>query len=90
MGVKKSSLQLLGKLVRKGQNYITFYSFQISPWLSGTSALFVASKFEEIYPPDVNEYAYITDNTYDKSQILFMEINILKVSSWTFANYPLH
>lgn len=41
--------------------------------------MFIASKYEEIYPPDVNEFVYITDESYDKAQVLKMEMLILKV-----------
>jgi Cyclin, N-terminal domain len=27
-------------------------------------------KYEEIYPPEVNEFVYITDDTYTKQQVL--------------------
>uniref|UniRef100_A0A8D8YH62 Cyclin-A1 n=2 Tax=Cacopsylla melanoneura TaxID=428564 RepID=A0A8D8YH62_9HEMI len=47
--------------------------------LLGTAALFVASKYEEIYPPEVGEFVYITDDTYSKKQVLKMETLILKV-----------
>lgn len=47
---------------------------------SGTSALFIASKYEEIYPPDLTEFVYITDDSYTKGQILNMEKLILKVT----------
>lgn len=36
-------------------------------------------KYEEIYPPDVGEFVYITDDTYNKRQMLRMEQLILKV-----------
>ena len=42
-------------------------------------------KYEEIYPPDVGQFAYITDNTYRVSQILRMEHLILKVLSFDMA-----
>lgn len=45
--------------------------------LVGASAMFLASKYEEIYPPDVGEFVYITDDTYTKKQILRMEHMIL-------------
>lgn len=47
--------------------------------LVGTAAMFIAAKYEEIYPPDVGEFVYITDNTYTKKQVLRMEQLILKV-----------
>lgn len=40
---------------------------------------FVYRKYEEIYPPDVGEFVYITDHTYSKKQVLRMEQLILKV-----------
>ncbi|XP_075215118.1 cyclin A [Lycorma delicatula] len=47
--------------------------------LLGTAAMFIASKYEEIYPPEVSEFVYITDETYNKKQVLRMEHLILKV-----------
>lgn len=40
---------------------------------------FFIRKYEEIYPPDVGEFVYITDHTYSKKQVLRMEQLILKV-----------
>ncbi|MBN3277226.1 CCNA2 protein, partial [Polyodon spathula] len=53
--------------------------------LVGTAAMLLASKFEEIYPPDVAEFVYITDDTYTKKQVLRMEHLILKVLSFDLA-----
>ncbi|XP_073525947.1 cyclin-A1 [Phyllobates terribilis] len=47
--------------------------------LVGTAAILLASKYEEIYPPDVDEFVYITDDTYTKNQLLRMEHLLLKV-----------
>lgn len=47
--------------------------------LLGTASMYIASKYEEIFPPDVNEFVYITDDTYTKQQVLRMEHLILKV-----------
>ncbi|KAJ8922769.1 hypothetical protein NQ315_007804 [Exocentrus adspersus] len=47
--------------------------------LVGTAAIFLASKYEEIYPPDISEFVYITDDTYTKRQVIRMEHLILKV-----------
>lgn len=54
---------------------ITRQEFQ----LLGTSALFIASKYEEIYPPELAEFVYITDDSFTKAQILVMEKTILNV-----------
>jgi cyclin B len=34
--------------------------------LVGVAALFIACKYEEIYPPDLKDFVYITDNAYTK------------------------
>lgn len=47
--------------------------------LLGTAAMYIAAKYEEIFPPDVAEFVYITDDTYTKQQVLRMEHLILKV-----------
>ncbi|XP_054020643.1 cyclin-A1 [Dryobates pubescens] len=47
--------------------------------LVGTAAILLAAKYEEIYPPEVNEFVYITDDTYTKRQLLKMEHLLLKV-----------
>lgn len=45
--------------------------------LVGVTAIFVASKFEEIDPPTVHNFVYITDNAYTKEDILHMECGML-------------
>lgn len=45
--------------------------------LVGVTALLVACKFEEIYPPEVRECVYITDYAYEKADVLAMESTIL-------------
>lgn len=39
-------------------------------------------KYEEIYPQDISEFVYITDDTYSKQQVLRMEKLLLKVLSF--------
>jgi len=41
--------------------------------LVGIASVFLASKFSEIYPPEVKDCVYISDNFYTKDQILDME-----------------
>ncbi|XP_055378915.1 G2/mitotic-specific cyclin-A [Condylostylus longicornis] len=47
--------------------------------LLGTAAMFIAAKYEEIYPPDVGEFVFITDDTYTKTQVLRMEQILLRI-----------
>ena len=44
--------------------------------LLGVSALFVACKYEEIYPPEVADFTYITDHAYAAEEVLDMEMKI--------------
>ena len=39
--------------------------------------MLIASKYEEIYPPLLKDYVYITDNQYSADHILDMEKSIL-------------
>jgi len=41
------------------------------------SAVFIAAKFEEIDPPDVRDFVFITKQACDKDAILAMEVNML-------------
>jgi cyclin B len=47
--------------------------------LVGVSALLITTKYEEIYPPNLKDFVYITDNAYTKEEILEMECDILCV-----------
>jgi len=53
--------------------------------LVGTASMFIAAKYEEIYPPDVGEFVYITDDTYTRNQVLKMESVILKLLEFKVA-----
>ncbi len=46
--------------------------------LVGVTALLIASKYEEIYPPDLRDLVYICDHAYSKEKILEMETNMLR------------
>lgn len=47
--------------------------------LVGVSSMLVACKYEEMYVPEVGDFVYITDNSYDADAILSMELKILRV-----------
>jgi len=46
--------------------------------LVGVASMLIATKYEEIYAPEVKDFVYISDNAYTSEQILSMEYNILK------------
>lgn len=82
--------KLLRETMCLAVNYIDRFLSQMSVLrgklqLVGAACIFLAAKFEEIYPPDVGEFVYITDDTYTKKQILRMEHLILKVLSFDVA-----
>lgn len=45
--------------------------------LVGVAALLIATKYEEIYPPTVKDFVYLSESTYSRVQILEMEKKIL-------------
>jgi cyclin B len=45
--------------------------------LIGITAMFVASKYEEIYAPECRDFVYISDKAYTREQILSTEGNML-------------
>ncbi len=46
--------------------------------LVGVTALLIACKYEEIYPPEVRDCVYITDRAYQSSEVLDMEQDIVQ------------
>ena len=47
--------------------------------LMGATSLWVASKYHEIYPPEVGDIKFVCDNAYTQDQILEMETKIFKL-----------
>ncbi|XP_023581434.1 G2/mitotic-specific cyclin-B1-like [Trichechus manatus latirostris] len=59
--------------------------------LVGVTAMFIASKYEEMYPPEIGDFAFVTDHTYTKHQIRQMEMKILKALNFGLGRpLPLH
>ena len=49
------------------------------------TCLFIASKIEEIYPPKLQEFAYVTDGACSEEEILQMELVVLKTLNWSLS-----
>lgn len=47
--------------------------------LLGVACMLIAAKYEEICAPQVEEFCYITDNTYGREEVLEMERGVLRV-----------
>lgn len=60
--------------------------------LLGVAVVLVASKYEDIYPPEVKEFLLATENAYTRRQLLEMEVCVLNAlefkltapSAWRF------
>jgi cyclin A len=53
--------------------------------LVGIACMLIAAKYEEIFPPTVDDFVYISDNTYCKAEVLEMESQILKALSFSMT-----
>merc|ERR1712224_772331 len=58
--------------------------------LVGVSALLLASKYEEIYPPELKDLVYITDKAYTQEQILGMEEKMVKALKYKMTIASVH
>jgi len=59
--------------------------------LVGVTSMLIASKYEEMYAPEIADFVYITDNAYSKSDIRKMECIILKMLDFQLGRpLPLH
>lgn len=47
--------------------------------------MFIASKYEEMYPPEIADFAFVTDRAYSTAQIREMEMSILRVLNFNFG-----
>lgn len=53
--------------------------------LVGCVAMLLASKFEEIYPPEVQDFVYIADSAYSREEILQMEGTVIRTLRWDMS-----
>ncbi|RUS76758.1 hypothetical protein EGW08_015489 [Elysia chlorotica] len=53
--------------------------------LVGVTSMLVASKYEEMYTPEVADFVYITDNAYTKKDVRDMEQDILRTLDFSFG-----
>ncbi|KAL8203784.1 UNVERIFIED_CONTAM: G2/mitotic-specific cyclin-B1 [Gekko kuhli] len=59
--------------------------------LVGVTAMFIASKYEEMFPPEIGDFAFVTDHTYTNHQIRQMEMKILRSLDFNLGRpLPLH
>lgn len=79
------------KFISNSTSTCLFCQFQIHPvprnrlQLVGVTSMLVASKYEEMYAPEVADFVYITDNAYTKQEIRNMENLILKTLDFSLG-----
>jgi cyclin B len=54
--------------------------------LLGITCLFIASKYEEIYPPFLSDFAFVCAEAYSESDILSMEAEVLKLVDFNLVH----
>ena len=47
--------------------------------LLGVTSMLISCKYEEIYSPEVFDFVYITENSYEKKDIINLELEMLKM-----------
>jgi cyclin A len=53
--------------------------------LVGVACMLIASKYEGIFAPAVDEFVYISANTYSREEVLLMEVSILNALGFTLT-----
>ncbi|CAN4125151.1 unnamed protein product [Withania somnifera] len=54
--------------------------------LLGVSCMLIASKYEEISPPHVEDFCYVTENTYSREEVVNMERDLLNFLNFEISN----
>jgi len=52
--------------------------------LLGVAALLIATKYEEIYPPDLKDLLNVSENKFTKEEVLKLEEEILNTLEFNF------
>ena len=52
--------------------------------------MLIACKYEEIWPPLIKDYVHISDNAYDKDQIIEMEMSMLSELDFNINSVSSH
>lgn len=57
-------------------NMLNFFTKRDDYQLYGVACLYIASLYNEIFPPEISDFIYITDNSYTEKQILNISTKI--------------
>lgn len=53
--------------------------------LLGVTCMLISCKYEEIYSPEIFDFVYITENSYDKKDIISLELEILTMMEFNIT-----
>lgn len=53
--------------------------------LVGVTAMLIASKYEEMYSPEIRDFVFITDDTYSSEEIRSMERHMLNMLDYSLG-----
>lgn len=86
--------RLSHKTLQLAANYLDRY-LSLVPTVSksclqlvGSAALFIASKFEDLRPIELNALVWISDEAYSATQVMKTEEKMLEVLKWDLAAVP--
>jgi len=82
-GLRRETLFLTVNLVDRYLSRVPLRRRRLQ--LVGVAAMFIASKFEEIRPPEALDFVYITDRAYTKEELLEMEMSMLQTLNFEVA-----
>lgn len=54
--------------------------------LLGVTTLLIATKYEEIYPPELRDFLHVSENKFSKSQVIAMEKQILQTLNFQITS----
>ncbi|RDX68039.1 putative cyclin-A3-1, partial [Mucuna pruriens] len=77
--------ELLSDTLRLSVSYVDKV-LSINPVSKPMLQLLGVSKYEENSPPHVEEFSFITDNTYCKAEVVCMEAEVLKALNFELGN----
>lgn len=71
-------------------SYMDRYLFEIKERLEklqlvGATCLWIACKFNEVYPPDVEDFVYMTDDTFTRKDFLKKEADVLSAINFELS-----
>jgi len=55
--------------------------------LLGVTSMVIAAKYQEIYPPTIEDFVYMTDDACSKAQVILMEEHVLRELDFSI-NFP--